>query len=313
MNYEEADKLKIFKCISGSHAYGTALPEIDGVPQSDFDYRGIFISPAYYMLGLDNVEQVENTGDDTLFEIRKYIKLCADCNPNILELLFVDEQHILFHNKYYDKLRDNRQLFLSKRARHTFSGYAIAQAHRIENHRGYLLDPPNHKPTREEFNLTNETLISDEHRSALASVPDKYVKEEFKEYVIREKKYQKALAHWNSYSQWEKSRNKKRRELEYKYGFDTKHASHLVRLINMGEEILSKGTLTVYRPEREELKAIRNGAWSYQKVKEYADGVDTKFALLEADSKLPYSSDKVKIRELLISILEENYGISFKS
>lgn len=306
MDYLEADKTKIFKCISGSHAYGT------NVEGSDTDYRGIFISPAIYLLGLDVVEQVENTTkDDVLFELRKYVKLCAECNPNILELLFIDDQHILFKNRYFEKLRENRQLFLSKRVRHTYSGYAVAQLHRIRNHRGYILNPPSHKPTREEFGLKNETLIANEHKNALCSVPDDYVKDEIKEYILKEKQYKKELDKWNSYQEWDKKRNPYRKELEHKYKYDTKHAMHLVRLINMGEEILTTGNLTVFRPEREELKAIRNGEWSYEKIEEFAGTIDSKFAELEKKSTLPYTVNYKKIRELLVELLSEAYGIKF--
>lgn len=306
MEYSEANNLKIFRCIAGSNAYGTNTEE------SDIDYRGIFITPPIYLLGFDNVEQVEDgKEDDTLFEIRKYVKLASECNPNILELLFVDERHIIYRDKFYDKLRNNRNLFLSKRVKHTFTGYARAQAHKIELHRRYLLNPSDHKPAREEFGLEESTLISAENRNALISLPEEFVREEIKDYVRREKQYHEKLQEWDSYQEWKEKRNPKRAALEARSGYDTKHAMHLVRLINMGEEILTTGTLTVFRPEREELKAVRDGAWKYDQLKEYVDSIDSRMESIEKESKLPYGCDKGKIKELLVEILSEAYRIDF--
>ncbi|AEZ66297.1 hypothetical protein phiTE_131 [Pectobacterium phage phiTE] len=38
-----------------------------------------------------------------------------------------------------------------------------------------------------------------------------------------------------------KNRNAARHELEEKFGYDTKHAMHLVRLLRMSQEILETG------------------------------------------------------------------------
>jgi len=45
--------------------------------------------------------------------------------------------------------------------------------------------------------------------------------------------------------------------LEAKFGFDTKHAMHLIRLLRMAREILETGVVHVKRPDAEELSAIR--------------------------------------------------------
>ncbi len=62
--------------------------------------------------------------------------------------------------------------------------------------------------------------------------------------------------------------------LEEKYGYDTKHAMHLVRLLRMGVEALRTGEVIVKRPDADELLAIRDGAWSYDEIVEYATDMD---------------------------------------
>lgn len=66
---------------------------------------------------------------------------------------------------------DMREMFLSRKAKWTFSGYATGQLKRIESHRRWLLHPPDHKPTREEFGLLPRTLIpQDQLSAALAQI-----------------------------------------------------------------------------------------------------------------------------------------------
>lgn len=126
----------IFKCLAGSHAYGTSLPT------SDRDERGVFIAPPDFVLscvksiGQGQVEH--ETEDDVVFELRKFMNLAAQCNPNIIELLFTDDENVLFIDWPFNLLRDNRHLFLSKKAKFTFSGYAMSQMKRIKGHHKWI-------------------------------------------------------------------------------------------------------------------------------------------------------------------------------
>lgn len=86
--------------------------------------------------------------------------------------------------------------------------------------------------------------------------------------------YEAAKDTWANYWQWKKERNKKRSVLEEQFGYDTKHAMHLVRLLRMGAEALETGVLNVRRPDAEELLRIRDGAWSYDQLVKYAEEVD---------------------------------------
>lgn len=134
---ELAKQHQIFSCRAGSHAYGT------NSAHSDIDTRGIFIAPPEYTLGcMKTVEQVQVPGEDTvIYELAKFVRLAAECNPNIIELLFTEEENILFIDPAFEKLREHRELFLSKKAKFTFSGYAIAQLKRIKGHHKWINNP----------------------------------------------------------------------------------------------------------------------------------------------------------------------------
>jgi len=107
---------------------------------------------------------------------------------------------------------------------------------------------------------------------------------------------------WEHYWTWKKNRNEKRSALEEQFGYDTKHAMHLVRLLRMGEEALTTGVLNVRRPDAEELLAIRNGSWSYDDLVAYAKEVDNRARNeLYAKSVLPKKPDVHYAAKIILS------------
>jgi uncharacterized protein len=117
------------------------------------------------------------------------------------------------------------------------------------------------------FESTDEALF-------WGAARDQEFSDNFLEALNREKKYRAAKREWDSYQRWLVQRNPKRAEIEKKFGFDLKHATHLVRLLKMAREILEKKQVNVLRPDAEELLAIRNGAWSYEQIVEFAERED---------------------------------------
>lgn len=118
----------VFLCKHGSQAYGTS------VPGSDLDVRGVAIAPMEHYLGLmPTFEQAETKGDPdvVVYDIRKFFRLAFDANPNIFEILFSNESDILLKHHLFDNIRYNRHLFLSKKVKHTYLGYATQLMKRI--------------------------------------------------------------------------------------------------------------------------------------------------------------------------------------
>lgn len=113
--------------------------------------------------------------EGTVFNLVKFIGLATEANPNILDVLFCRDEEVRVLTPLGRKLRDNRKLFLSARARFSFAGYAHAQLKRIKLHRAHLLNPPTHKPTRAEFDLPENTLIPADHLAAVRAAVQKQV------------------------------------------------------------------------------------------------------------------------------------------
>jgi predicted nucleotidyltransferase len=157
--------------VHGSVAYGTNTPE------SDIDIKGWFIpTPKYYLGFLNKIEQVQlNEPDLSFFEIKKFLKLAIEANPNVLETIFTEPEDHIFVSPIGQKLLDIKESFLSKKAFHTMQGYLWSQCHRLETHRSYLLNPPKKKPERADFGLPEELLVPAEKLKAI----DACIKKEF--------------------------------------------------------------------------------------------------------------------------------------
>jgi predicted nucleotidyltransferase len=132
--------------LTGSHLYGTNTPE------SDVDLRGVFVPPESYFLGfLQNVKQFEDNENDIVFyDLRKFLKLAANNNPNILEMLYIPQTMLKQTSPMWNRIIENRHLFAAKTSYKTFMGYAHAQIKRIERH--YGKEPnPDRNPKRAEL------------------------------------------------------------------------------------------------------------------------------------------------------------------
>lgn len=338
----------ILETVSGSNAYGTNTPD------SDLDIRGIAIPPLKYYLGFVNrfkqKDKWDNYKDKVIYDLQKFFKLAANCNPNILELLYVDEGDIIKIDALGRKLRENRELFLSKKCRYSYAGYAYSQYKRMKTHRGFLLNPPKKAPERSDFGLPEtKKLISTDQMGAFlwlvsmlikntveeaklsyetikelkninyigilqSHIPDEAypaikdltgASDNFIEACMREKKYAAAMANWKSYQTWKTTRNPKRAELERRLGFDGKNASHLVRLVRTGKEILEGKEVIVKRPDAKELLEIKNGAWTYEQIEKYMNEMDIIMDDLYQKSTLRHSPDRNKLDGLCMEIIQE--------
>lgn len=125
---------------TGSYLYGTNTKD------SDMDYVGFFIAPEEYKLGRKNIELVEfrtnksssgraNTKDDidcTFYELTKWFSLLEGNSPNQLELLFVNDGNKIHTSELFEIILKHRGLFISKKLRHSFCGYAFSQLKKNE-------------------------------------------------------------------------------------------------------------------------------------------------------------------------------------
>lgn len=299
----------IYETVHGSRAFN--LQRLD----SDLDLKGIIIGPRDWYCGyLEGPEQIICGSDHCRFEIRKFFRLAASSNPMALEMLWTDPAHHVLVTPAGEKLLANRQLFLSRRIRETFAGYALSQLKRIKTHRHWLLHPPQREPVRADFGLPDRTLISPDQLGAEEALHTQKISglnelsPNFLDILNREKQYRQVHREWEQYQTWLKQRNPQRAALEIQFGYDTKHAMHLIRLLRMAIEILETNHVEVYRPDREELLAIRDGAWKYDFLIEQCEWLDSRIEAAAARSALPAEPEGDAINRLCVSIVEEVFA-----
>lgn len=286
----------IYLARHGSHAYGLAIET------SDIDIRGVFVAGPKFHIGYNKTEQFQDfEGDEVRYEVKKFVNLAAACNPSVLEILFVDPSDILEITKIGEMLLAERDTFVTLKAKHTYTGYSMSQLKRIRSKYRWITNPPDAPPEQADF-----------YREPRNEVEMKLLKKGSK--IYDKEAYQRARLDWKNYQHWLTDRNPARKELETKYGYDTKHAMHLFRLLRMGQEILITGKVNVRRPDREELLGIRHGVLSYDELVSWAESITQEIDELYEDYKegrkeapIPMSIQQEKLNVLVAKLLEAHW------
>lgn len=215
----------------------------------DKDLLGVAVGPIESYLGLERFEQREafrGEWDVVTYEVRKMIRLLAQANPNVLSLLWLEPHSYIFIHPLGQRLISARELFVTKRAYHAFTGYAYGQLKRM-------------------------THFGD------AAFKTGYL-------------------------------GAKRKALVEKFGYDTKNAAHLVRLLRMGIEFLNEGRLYVQRPDAPQLMEIKMGEWTLDQVKAEADHLFKRAADAYDRCRWPVEPDQISLNNLSVGIIHDFFA-----
>jgi predicted nucleotidyltransferase len=94
----------------------------------------------------------------------------------------------------------------------------------------------------------------------------------------------------------------KRKKLVEKFGYDTKNAAHMIRILRMGIEFLHDGELNVQREDATELLAIKHGEWSLEKVKLESERLFRRAEDAYDRSTLPVKPDRERVNEIAVEV-----------
>lgn len=242
--YPELQDRCIISGYRGSISHGMYVPPKEPTSVDDKDLMYIVVPPIGHYLGLETYgsrgtkEIKRNEWDIVAYEAKKFISLLAQGNPNVLMMLWLEDNYYTHISEAGKFLIENRGVFVGRHVYKAFTGYAYGQLHRMTHNafQGHMGD--------------------------------------------------------------------KRRKLVEKFGFDTKNAAHLVRLLRMGIEFLKDGNLQVLREDASQLLEIKRGEWSLERITTEADRL---FAVAEQaflNSGLPESVDRDAVNDLCVDVIE---------
>lgn len=305
----------IFLTLGGSYSYGT------NVETSDVDVRGCALNRPSDLLGLTDFEQVVHTQTDTtIYAFNKLIKLLLNCNPNTIEMLGCKPEHYFLLTDTGRMMIENRKMFMSRRAVHSFGGYATQQLRRLEN----ALARDKMPQARREEHIRNSMeravqsfkgRYTEFDKGSVILYTDESPREDLDREIFADITLKKFPARefssmindlTNVLSDYEKlnHRNNKKDDNHL-----NKHAMHLIRLYLMCLDILEKGDIVTYRgDDLDLLMSIRRG--EYQKEdgtyrKEFFDMVnefEARLSYAKENTDLPENPDMKRVEEFVMEV-----------
>jgi hypothetical protein len=114
---------------------------------------------------------------------------------------------------------------------------------------------------------------------------------------------------YREYWEWVEKRNETRYTGNMAHGkqYDAKNMMHTIRLLQVAEEILRDGKLHVRRTNREQLLAIKSGAYEYDDLLQMTDELMESIGRFYATSSLPEAPDKAALEQTLVTMRTELY------
>lgn len=174
MNLEQLQSSNniLYECVAGSTCYNL------NTPQSDVDIRGIYVNHRddYFTLNEPIMQISDKKSDILYYEIKKFIKLASGCNPNIIELLYIDDEHVNIKTPMMDMILENRDMFISKKCFWTFSSYASAQIKKCKGQNKWINNPqPKDRPRAEDYMyFVEDHLMNASHCNFSSSFADNF-------------------------------------------------------------------------------------------------------------------------------------------
>ena len=307
----------IILTLGGSHAYGT---NNEG---SDLDIRGCALNSKMQILTNENFEQfVNNETDTTIYAFNKLVALLSNTNPNTIEMLGNKPEHYFYVSPIGQELIDNAHLFLSKRACHSFGGYANQQLYRLNQKAAHQMSQSElekHILKTLEFMQTdftkNYTPYEDDSMKLYIdkAVQEGYDTEIFMDVKLHHYPLRDYCSMWNELQNTVRQYGKigKRNEKAIEHGKIAKHSMHLIRLYMMCLDILEKERIITYREDEHDLLMdIRNGKYldsNDQPIPEFFEMVnyyEKRLDYAKKNTNLPDNPNYKAINEFVASVNE---------
>lgn len=318
----------IIRTAFGSHLYGTSTP------QSDFDYKSIFIPPARDIL-LQRAKQAINQqrpkgigeknfageNDEEAFSLQKYLHLLSEGQTVALDMLFTPEQHIIGEPMpEWFEIIANKDKLITKQAS-SFVGYCRQQASK------YGVKGARLAAAKAAHDLLSNLLHNNSAKTKLQEFENIMIEAtalhfDYMEFILIDQPNSDPINHWvvcgrklpfntsikNAFEVVDKlvaDYGSRTIQAERDGGIDWKALSHSIRIANQAIELLDTGKITFPLPNAEYILSIKTGQVSYKVVGEEIEDLLEKVEAKVLTSVLPAKPDKQWIDDFVYRTYEK--------
>lgn len=223
------------------------------------------------------------------YEFRKFVGLLLKSNPNVMGMLWLRDEHVIYADENWRFLKENRDAFVSRQAYHSFVGYARSQFSRMTR---------TAKPEPERQRRLKELESEIEYRKTVGRGDSPYANTDLR-YLSTQRMREKI----NGLKGQRSFMGAKRKALVERHGHDVKNSAHLIRLLRMGIEFLQSGELQVYWPDAGEIIEINRGGRTLEETICEAEKLFAQAEEAYERSTLPEKPDRKRAEEVCVSVL----------
>jgi len=266
--------------LTGSKLYGTSTPD------SDTDYRGFVVPPKEYLLGMKEFNQYQSpTEDKTVYSMKQFFRELIKGNTQCMETLFAPDENIVSLTNTGREVLKNRNIFISRHNIRTIVGFAMAEWRKAEG-----VDLKMNYPQRSDQDLLERVYGRFQlDRAQIADILEICYGED-NDIRVKVPKDPNKLG-------------EQRKKLVDEFGFDTKAASHTLRLLSEAIQLLEFGNIKFPLSNAHHLLEIKIGKVPFTACdlmrKEYLDLIDAKLNT----TNLPKKLDINKIEKFYLELV----------
>lgn len=318
----------LFKIKSGSHLYGL------NTPTSDLDYVGVYVEDSFedfidpfntkdemdmsIKSKKENGKNDKDAVDEKYFHIKKFIKLCADNNPNILEMLFVPEDCIEYVDPDFKSLiLDHPEMFVNAKLIDRFIGYAKSQEQKsYTKSENYVLLNTGLNSLKRVANKL-KTMQAKMHEAVLYIDPELFKGKANQNpvdivYEIGDMKFPSGITIKEAIARIEDrfSRASHRIEGIFINKYEPKFMSHTVRLLDEGYQLLTTGRIQFpFKGQAyDDIMSIKLGNTPVEDVPEIVNEYKERLSELEKIHTLPKTADYEAIKRAHLLLVVSMYN-----
>jgi predicted nucleotidyltransferase len=295
-------------------------------PKSDVDFMEVFLPTPEDVLGLKAVDIVDastkssgagrrNTADDVddaRYTLQSYLQLLLANNPNILETLFTPTDVIVVCDPVMMPLLEHPERVVCKHLYKSFGGYAKSQEHKLTEKKARFTELVNATAMLEE-EFAKEVLDPKAQMNKMLAFRLNNTLKHYRGAKQHDESFHEGLPMKVIYEKMKEERDtygwRVKTDTFETLGYDTKFASHLVRLYFEAEELLKTGRISFpfMGETRDTIMKVKLGGMKLDELMKLAESLRVRVDTAYATTLLPEEPDREYLNTYLIATMLEYF------